>query len=150
MRKIMLAAAVLAIPLSAATLGIVATASSAGASSPVECADVTGSLSGIVHFDGCKTPYGSGNAVGSGLATGGTLSWGGTGKHAGSVSLSGSVTSPGRGTCAAGSTEYVASDVVTAATGSAVGRAPVGESVKADACRTKGGRLTVISGSVTP
>jgi hypothetical protein len=74
----------------------------------------------------------------------------GTGKHAGSVSLSGSVTSPGRGTCAAGSTEYVASDVVTEATGSAVGHAPVGESVKADACRTKGGRLTVISGSVTP
>jgi hypothetical protein len=150
MRRIMLAAAVLAIPLSAATVGIVATASSAGASSPVTCAKVTGSLSGTVHFDGCTTPYGSGNAVGTGLATGGTLSWGGTGKLAGSVSFSGSVTTPGQGSCAAGSTEYVASDVVTAATGTAVGHAKVGESVKADACRTATGHLAVISGSITP
>ena len=150
MRKIMLAAAVLAIPLSAATLGVVATASTAGAASPVTCAKVTGSLTGTVHFDGCTTPYGSGNAVGTGLATGGTLRWGGTGKHAGSVSFSGSVTSPGRGTCTAGSVEYVASDVVTAATGTAVAHAQVGEAVKADACRTATGHLTVISGSITP
>jgi hypothetical protein len=147
MRKTLLAIAALAIPISAATVGVVGTAGTAGASSPVTCNKVTGSLTGTVYFKGCTTPYARGNAVGTGLATGGTLSWGG--KHAGSVSFSGSVTSPGRGACAAGSREYVASDIVAAVTGSAGRVFQIGDSVKAEACVTSSGRLILIGGSIT-
>ena len=147
MRRILLAAAFFAIPPSAATLGMVATTGAAGASSPVTCAKVTGSLTGTVHLDGCKTPYGTANLVGTGLATGGTISW--AGKYAGSVSFAGSVTSPGQGSCPAGSKEYAASDVVTATTGTATGRVKVGAAVKAEACRTTAGFLTVIGGNIT-
>jgi hypothetical protein len=128
-------------------VGIATTSGSAGASSSLACAKVTGSLTGTVHFNRCTTPYGKGSFIGTGLATGGTISWGGT--HAGSVSFSGSVTSPGRGSCAAGSKEYVASDVVTATTGAAVGRVQIGADVKATACRTAAGSLTVTGGSIT-
>jgi hypothetical protein len=148
MRKIMAAAAVLAIPMSAATVGIVGTSSTAGASSPITCAKVTGSLTGALHFRGCHTPWANGNAVGTSLATGGTISW--SGKHPGSVSFSGSVTTPGRGACPLGSTEYDASDVVTSVTGSAAYLLHVGDSVSGTACRTTAGALTVVSYHVTP
>jgi hypothetical protein len=147
MRKILLAAVALAIPASAAVVGIAGPAGTAGASSPITCAKVSGSLTGTVHFKGCHTPWANGNAVGTSLATGGTISW--NGKHAGSVSFSGSVTSPGQGECSAGSTEYSASDVVTAVTGSAASILQVGDSVSGTACRTGTGALTVISYHVT-
>ncbi len=140
MKRILLAAAALSIPASALTTSF---AGSAGAASPITCAKVTGSLTGTVHFKGCRTPWINGSAVGTDLANGGTISWGG--KHAGSVSFSGSVTSPGRGSCPAGSTEYDASEVVTAVTGSAASLLKVGDSVSGTACRTAAGALTVVS-----
>jgi hypothetical protein len=147
MRKIMVVAAALAIPMSAATVGIAAASGTAGASSPITCAKVTGSLTGTVHFRGCHTPWANGKAVGRSLATGGIISW--RGKHPGSVSFSGSVTSPGQGECSAGSTQYHASDVVTAVTGSAAHLLQVGDSVSGMACRTSTGMLTVVSYHVT-
>jgi hypothetical protein len=147
MRRILATAVALAIPISASTVAIAGTIGTAGASSPVTCNKVTGSLTGTVHFKGCKTPWASGNAVGTDLANGGTLSWGG--KHAGSVSFSGSVTRAGQGICSAGSTEYVASDVVTAVTGSASSVVKVGDSVRGKACVSSSGQLTLISGNIT-
>lgn len=146
MRRIMVAAAALAIPLSAATVGIVGASGTAGASSPVTCAKVSGSLTGTVHFKGCSTPFAKGNAVGTSLATGGTISWGG--KHPGSVSLSGSVTSPGQGTCATGSKEYDASEVVTGVTGSASSVVKVGDRGSGAFCVSKTGHLALVKGSV--
>ncbi len=146
MRKIMVAAAALAIPMSAATVGVVGASGTAGAASPVTCAKVSGSLTGTVHFKGCSTPFAKGNAVGTSLATGGTISW--AGKHPGSVSLSGSVTSPGQGICATGSKEYDASEVVTAVTGSAASVIKVGDGGSGKFCVTKTGHLTLVKGSV--
>jgi hypothetical protein len=143
----MVAAAALAIPMSAAMVGIVGAPGIAGASSPITCAKVTGSLTGTVHFRGCHTPWANGNAVGTSLATGGTISW--NGKHPGSVSFSGSVTTPGQGECPTGSTEYTASDAVTAVTGSAASLLQVGDSVSGTACRTSAGALRVVSYHVT-
>jgi hypothetical protein len=148
MRKIVVAAAALAIPLSAATVGIVGASGTAGASSPVTCAKVSGSLTGTVHFKGCSTPFAKGSAVGTGLATGGTISWAGKHPGSGSVSLSGSVTSPGQGICATGSKEYDASDVVTAVTGSAASMIKVGDGGSGKFCVTKAGHLTLVRGSV--
>lgn len=147
MRRILLVVSALAIPAAAASAGTIATASGAWASTPITCAKVTGSLTGTVHFKGCTTPLAKGNAVGTGLATGGTLSW--QGKHPGSVSFTGSVTTPGQGSCPAGSKEYVASEVVSAVSGSAGVVFQVGDSVSGTACRTKAGALTVLSYSVT-
>ena len=146
MRRIMVAAAALAIPMSVATVGVVGASGTAGASSPVTCARVSGSLTGTVHFKGCSTPFAKGNTVGTSLATGGTISW--AGKHPGSVSLSGSVTSPGRGICAAGSKEYDASDVVTAVTGSAASVIHVGDGGSGAFCVTEAGRLALVKGGV--
>jgi hypothetical protein len=146
MRKIMMAVAALAIPMSAATVGIVGGSGTAGASSPVTCTKVTGSLTGTVHFNGCSTPFAKGNAVGTSLATGGTISW--AGKHPGSISLLGSVSSPGQGICATGSKEYDAAEVVTAVTGSAVSVIKVGDGGSGTFCVTKGGHLALVKGSV--
>jgi hypothetical protein len=146
MRKIIVAAAVLAIPMSVATVGIVGASGVAGASSPVTCAKVSGSLTGTTHFKGCNTPFAKGNAVGTSLATGGTISW--AGKHSGSISLSGSVTSPGQGVCATGSKEYDASDVVTAVTGSAASVIKVGDGGSGKFCVTKTGHVALVKGSV--
>jgi hypothetical protein len=146
MRKIMVAAAALAIPMLVATVGIVGASGTAGASSPVTCAKVSGSLTGTVHFKDCSTPFAKGNAVGTSLATGGTISW--TGKHPGSVSLSGSVSSPGQGICATGSKEYDASEVVTAVTGSAASVIKVGDAGSGTFCVTKTGHLALVKGSV--
>jgi hypothetical protein len=146
MRKVMVAAAALAIPMSVAAVGIVGASGTAGASSPVTCAKVSGSLAGIVHFKGCKTPFANGNAVGTSLATGGTISW--AGMHPGSVSLSGSVTSPGQGICATGSKEYDASEVVTAVTGSAASVIKVGDRGSGKVCVSKAGHLALVQGSV--
>ena len=145
MRKIMVAATALAIPMSAA-VGIVGASGTAGASSPVTCAKVSGSLTGTVHFKGCSTPFAKGNAVGTSLATGGTISW--AGKHPGSVSLSGSVTSPGQGICATGSREYDASEVVTAVTGSAASVIKVGDGGSGSFCVTRRGHLALVKGSL--
>ncbi len=146
MRKILVAVAAVAIPMSAATVGIVGVSGIAGASSPVTCAKVSGSLAGTVHFKGCSTPFAKGSAVGTSLATGGTISW--AGKHPGSVSLSGSVTSPGQGICATGSKEYDASEVVTAVTGSAASVIKVGDHGSGAFCVSKAGHLTLVKGSV--
>jgi hypothetical protein len=146
MRKIMVAVVALAIPMSVATLGIVGASGTAGAASPVTCAKVSGSLTGTVHFKGCSTPFGKGNAVGTSLATGGTISW--AGRHPGSLSLSGSVTSPGQGICATRSKEYDASDVVTAVTGSAASVIKVGDGGSGKFCVSKTGRLALVQGSV--
>jgi hypothetical protein len=147
MRKVLIAVVAFAIPVSAASIGVVGIAGTAGASSPITCNKVTGSLTGTVHFKGCKTPWENGNAVGTDLANGGTLSW--QGKHAGSISFSGSVTTAGQGACPAGSTEYVASDVVTAVTGGGNAVVKVGDSVKGEACLSRSGSLTLTSGSIT-
>ncbi len=146
MRKIMVAVATFAIPMSAVTVGIVGVSGIAGASSPVTCAKVSGSLTGTVHVKGCSTPFAKGNAVGTSLATGGTISW--AGKHPGSVWLSGSVTSAGQGSCAAGSKEYDASDVVTAVTGSAASVIKVGDGGSGAFCVSKAGHLALVKGSV--
>jgi hypothetical protein len=147
MRKILTSVAALAIPMSAACIGVVGPAGDAGASSPITCSKVTGSLTGTVHFKGCKTPWANGNAEGTDLANGGTLTW--QGKHSGSISLSGSVTNAGQGVCPAGAREYVASDVVTAVTGGGTAVVKVGDSVKGKACLSSAGSLTLISGSIT-
>ena len=101
---------------------------------------------GTVHVKGCSTPFAKGNAVGTSLATGGTISW--AGKHPGSVWLSGSVTSAGQGSCAAGSKEYDASDVVTAVTGSAASVIKVGDGGSGAFCVSKAGHLALVKGSV--
>ncbi len=145
MRRILLVAA-LAIPLGTTTLGIVGTAGTAGASTPVTCAKVTGSLAGTLTFKGCNTKFGKGSAQGTALATGGTVTW--AGRHAGSVSFSGSVTSPGRGACRTGSKEYDASDTVTAATGSGTSIVHIGDAVAARACVTGSGALTLVKHTV--
>jgi len=146
MRKIMVAAAALAIPVAAAAAGIVGASGTAGASSPVTCAKVSGSLTGTVHFKGCSTPFGRGSALGTSLAAGGTISW--AGRHPGSISLSGSVTSPGQGVCATGSKEYDASDVVTAVTGSAASVIKVGDGGSGKFCVSRTGHLALVTGSV--
>ena len=146
MRKIMMAAAALAIPMAAAGVGIVGASGIAGASSPVTCAKVSGSLTGTVHFKGCNTPFAKGNAVGTSLATGGTISW--AGKHPGSVSLSGSVASAGQGICSTGSKEYDASELVTAVTGSAASVIKVGDGGSGKFCVSRAGHLALVQGSV--
>jgi hypothetical protein len=146
MRRVMLVVAALAIPLSAATVGIVGAAGTAGASPPVSCTKVTGSLTGTLNFKGCSTRFGKGSAQGNALASGGTITW--NGKHKGSVSFSGSVTSPGRGACPVGSTEYDASDVVTAVTGAGAKIVQIGDVITARVCVTSSGALTLVKHTV--
>ena len=146
MRKFMMAVAALSMPVAAATVGIVGASGPAGASSPLTCTKVSGSLTGSVHFKGCTTPFGKGSAVGTSLATGGTISW--AGKHPGSISLSGTVSSAGQGVCAAASTEYDASDVVTAVSGSAGSVVKVGDHGSGEFCVSKTGHLVLVKGTV--
>ena len=65
MRRMMLAAAILTVPLATSTAGLIAAAGPAGASPPVSCTKVTGSLSGTVTFKGCSTKFGKGSAQGT-------------------------------------------------------------------------------------
>jgi hypothetical protein len=146
MRRMMLAAAILTVPLATSTAGLIAAAGPAGASPPVSCTKVTGSLSGTVTFKGCSTKFGKGSAQGTALASGGTIAW--NGRHKGSVSFSGSVTSPGQGACPTGSTEYDASDTVTVLTGAAANILQVGDVITARVCVSSTGALTLVKHSI--
>ena len=139
MRRLMLAVAALAVPISATAVGF---GGSAGAASPVSCTKVTGTTTGSLTFKGCGT-LGKGSAPAASLASGGTITW--KGKKSGSTTFSVTVTSPGQGGCSAGSTEYDATGTVTADTSGKVG---VGSAVSGRACGSGSGAITLVKHTV--
>jgi len=114
MRRIMLVAAALSVPLAASTAGLVALAGPAGASAPVSCTTMSGNVAGTLTFKGCGGGLGKGTAIGSLFPAGaGTITW--QGKHKGTTTV-GNVTfaSPGQGGCKTGSVEQDVTGTVTA------------------------------------
>jgi hypothetical protein len=131
----MLVVAALAIPVSAASIGF---AGPAGASAPVSCTKVTGTITGTLTFKGCGT-LGKGSAPAASLASGGTITW--KGKKSGTTTFTVTVTSPGQGACAKGSTEY---DATGSVTGDTSGKVTVGSAVSGKACVDAAGNVTLV------
>ncbi|HVC71893.1 MAG TPA: hypothetical protein VNC61_16680 [Acidimicrobiales bacterium] len=131
--------AALAIPVSAATVGMGASASAAA---PVGCTKVTGTISGNLTFKGCGT-LGKGSAPAASLASGGTITW--KGKHKGTTTFSVTVTPPVQGACKSGSTEYDATGSVTADTS---GKVTVGSAVSGKACVDGSGNVTLVKHTI--
>jgi len=119
MRRIMLVAAALSVPLAASTAGLVALAGPAGASAPVSCTTMSGNVAGRLTLKGCGGGLGKGTAIGSLFpAGGGAITW--KGEHKGTTTI-GNVTfaSPGQGGCKTGSVEQDITGTVTANTSKA-------------------------------
>jgi uncharacterized protein (DUF2147 family) len=140
MRRVMRGIAALALPVSAATAGAVATAGTAGASAPVSCTKVVGNASNTVTLKGCGGGLGKGSAPALSLATGGTITW--KGKNKGTTTIGNvSVTSPGQGGCKTGSTEEDFTGTVTANTSKAN---ILGTTVSGRACVNGAGGITLV------
>jgi hypothetical protein len=139
MRKAILGIAMLAVPLSAASMGVVASAGTAGASAPVSCTKASGTITGTVTVKGCGGGLGKGTAPAATLATGGSITWG---KHKGATTIGDvSVSSPGQGSCKSGSTEYDFTGTVTADTSPA---ALTGTTVSGRACISASGKISLV------
>jgi len=144
MRRIMLVAAALSIPLAASTAGLVALAGPAGASAPVSCTKVTGPASGTLTFKGCGGGLGKGSGPATALAGTGTITW--KGKHSGTTTITiTSVTNPSVSRCATGSTEF---DATGSVTGDTSGKVTVGDAVAGDACVSGTGAVTLVKHTV--
>jgi hypothetical protein len=140
MRKAILGMAMLALPLSAASVGVVAIAGTAGASAPVSCTKLTGNAATSVTLKGCGGGLGKGTAAAPSLATGGTITW--KGHNKGTTTIGNvSVTSPGRGSCKTGSTEEDFTATVTANTSKAK---ILGDTVMGRVCADAAGNLRLV------
>jgi len=139
MRRFMLVACALAVPVSLATVGL---AGSASAGPPVSCTKVTGTVTGNITLKGCSAGLGKGSAPAASLASGGTITWK---SHKGTTTFSATVTSPGQGACSAGSTEYDATGTVTADTS---GKVTVGGAVSGRGCVSGSGKVSLVKHTV--
>jgi hypothetical protein len=140
MRRVILAAAALAMPIAAATTWVVATAGTAGASAPGSCTKLSGNVGTTITRKGCGGGLGKGSAAGVSLTTGGTIV--GKGNHNGSTTVGNvSVTSPGQGSCAATSTEEDFTGTVTADTSKAN---LSGTTVSGSACVDGSGNISLV------
>ena len=140
MRKAILGMAMLALPLSVASVGVVATSGTAGASSPVSCTKVSGNVATKVILKGCSGGLGKGHAPSPSLATGGTIKW--KGHKKGTTTIGNvSVTSPGQGACQKGSTEEDFTGTVTANTSKAN---ILGDTVSGSLCVDAAGNLSLV------
>jgi hypothetical protein len=144
MRRIMLVAAALSIPLAASTAGLVALSGPAGASAPVSCSKVTGTTTGTLTFKGCGGGLGKGTGPAAALAGTGTITWKGHHKGTTTITIT-SVTNPAVSRCATGSTEF---DATGSVTGDTSGKVTVGSPVSGDACVTAAGAVTLVKHTV--
>jgi hypothetical protein len=138
------AAAALSIPASVASVGLVSSGS-AFAATGITCKGLAGTITGNITISKC-TPsggakYATASAPASSLATGGKITWKSSGATT-TVSLT--VTSPGKGKCAAGSTEYDATGKVTAASTKGTGIPAVGQKTAAKTCVSAAGKITLV------
>jgi hypothetical protein len=136
----MLGIAALTLPVAGATAGAVATAGTAGASAPVSCTKVVGTVTGNVTLKGCGGGLGKGSAPAVSLVAGGMITW--KGRNKGTTTIgNASVTSPGQGGCKTGSTEEDFTGTVTANTSKAK---ILGTTVSGRACISPSGGISLV------
>jgi hypothetical protein len=141
------AAAALSIPLSAATVGLAGTAGAAATSS-ITCKGLTGTITTTVTVSKC-TPFGgkgyrTASAPAASLASGGNLTWSNSKATTTIGKTSAKVASPNK--CTTG-TEYSFSGRVTAVSTHGTGIPKKGDAVRASACVTSSGAVTLLPGS---
>ena len=148
-RLVMAASAALALSIPAGAV-IVGGAAPAWAGSSVMCTGLKGTITTTVTISKCSPSGGKGyksaSAPSSSLATGGSVTW----SKSGATTTIGNVntTSPGQGPCKKGSTEYVFTGTVTAASTSGTGIPAVGDAVSGSACvASKGGKISLAPGT---
>jgi hypothetical protein len=138
MRRVVLGIAALAMPVAAATAGVVATAGTAGASAPVSCTKASGNIATTLTLKGCGGGLGKGTGPAS--LSGGVITW--MGKHKGTTTIGNvSITSPGQGACSMGSTEEDLTATVTANTSKAD---ILNTAVSARACVNAQGNISLV------
>jgi hypothetical protein len=149
MRRLLTVAATavaLSIPLSVATVGLAGTAGAA--TSSVTCTGLTGTISTTVTISKCTPSGGKGyktaSAPASSLASGGNLTWS---KSKATTTIGDSsvkVVSPNK--CGT-STEYSFTGKVTAASTKGTGIPKKGDAVKALACVSSAGAISLLPGT---
>jgi hypothetical protein len=149
MRRAILLAAALAIPISGASLALVS-GGQASASSSIQCTSLKGNISSTVTIGKCTPTGGKGYKSATGnaaaLATGGTITWSKSG--ATTTIGSGTVTQP-TNLCGKKATEYGFTSTVTAASTTGTGIPAVGDTVSALACvTTSSGAIKLLKGTV--
>lgn len=142
------AAAALSIPLSAATVGLAGGTAGAAATSSVTCKGLTGTITTTVTVSRCTPSAGKGyktaTASAASLATGGNLTWSKSKATTTIGNAKASVASPNM--CTAG-TEYSFSGRVTAASTKGTGIPKKGDAVRAKACVSSAGAITLLPGT---
>jgi hypothetical protein len=142
------AAVALSIPLSVAAVGLAGTAGAAATSS-VTCTGLTGTITSTVTVSKCKPSGGKGykSATGSAasLASGGKLTWKSSKATTTVGDTKASTVSPNE--CGAAGTEYAFTGKVTAASTKGTGIPKKGDAVKADACVSSTGAITLLPGT---
>lgn len=147
MRRLVLAGVLLALPVSALSLGISATAFAAHpATKEVKCQSAVGNLAGTVNLSECndkKNTDGSGSAPTSALTTSsGTITW----ANGGTTTVDNVSEIPvGNSTCKTGWTEYSASGEVSG--GTEVDSIPVGWLFHWDLCESSSGKVKLTKGT---
>jgi hypothetical protein len=154
MRRLLTVAATavaLSIPLSAATVGLAGAAGAAGAkaSSSVTCTGLKGTISTTVTVSKCTPSGGKGyktaTAPASSLAAGGNLTWSKSKATTTIGNAAAKVVSPNK--CGAAGTEYSFAGKVTAASTKGTGIPKKGDAVKALACVSSAGAVTLLAGT---
>jgi len=133
---------IVAIAAVAGSASVAAIASPAGAAAKsIKCSALTGNIASTVVLSGCTgNTGGSSNAIpATELASGGTIKW----KGGKTTTVTLKATQKGTA-CAAGSSEYQAKGKVTKDT---TGSTAVGSAVKALACVSATGAVTLVPGT---
>ena len=150
MRRLLMVAAAaisMSIPLSVATVGFAGTAGAA--TSSVTCKGLSGSITTTVKISKCTPSAGPGyktaSAPASSLASGGKLKW--SSSKATTTVGDASVTTVSPNACGAGGTEYSFTGKVTGASTKGTGIPKKGDSVKALACVSATGAITLLPGT---
>jgi hypothetical protein len=142
------AAAALSIPLSAATVGLASTAGAAATSS-VTCSGLTGTISTTVTVSKCTPSGGKGyktaTASAASLATGGNLTW----SKSKATTTIGDTTAKAvtPNACGSAGTEYSFAGRVTKASTKGTGIPKKGDAVRAKACVSSTGAITLLPGT---
>jgi hypothetical protein len=149
MRRAILLAAALALPVSGASVALVS-GGQAGAASSIQCTSLKGNISSTVTIGKCTPSGGKGYKKASGnsatLATGGNITW--TKSGATTTIGSGTVSTP-TNLCGKKATEYGFTSSVTGASTSGTGIPKVGDTVSALACvNNTSGAIKLLKGTV--
>ena len=144
------AAAALSIPLSAATVGLAGDAGAAtAATSSITCKGLSGTITTTVKVSKCTPSGGKGykSATGSAgsLASGGNLTWSSSKATTTVGDTSAKQVTPNK--CGTAGTEYSFTGKVTAASTKGKGIPKKGDAVKALACVSATGSITLLAGT---